>query len=150
MPASDSIASRIRLSSLGSEWMTTERPAASAHRQRCLAGAYVSKQPQAASGVQVLADPLHVAAHDLHLFGRDARDVADRGPVKRHAAVPARHAPGEAARSDPRDLSGAARAVTRRVRGLVDHEAAAVADAQRARVVAAADVDVAFAGAHCA
>ncbi len=102
------------------------------HRERRLAGADVPDDPQAAARVEVALDRAHVGAHELDLVGRGAREVADRGPLEGHAAVAARNPALEAARARRRDPPGAALAVACRVRRLVDEEAAAVADPERA------------------
>src|SRR6185312_14938846 len=108
------------------------------HRERRLAGADVAHDPQPAPRVEVGLDPAHVAAHHLDLVRRAAREIAHRRALEGDAAVAARDAPHEAARAGGGDAPRTALAVGGGVGLLVDDEAAAVTDAERASRLAGA------------
>ena len=99
-----------------------ERRLGDEHRERRLAGADVALDPQAAPGVDVRLDRLHVAAHGANLIRSGPGHVADRRSLEGDAAVALRDPALEARACARRSRSARRRqrAVAGRVRRLVD------------------------------
>src|SRR5689334_2494375 len=102
------------------------------HREARLAGAGLAEQPQAVALVELLVDAPDELAHGTH---DDVVHVADRRAIERDAAVLARDDRAEAPRAPALEPRWSAAARAGDARGLVDHEAAAVAEVEGAGLV---------------
>ena len=121
-----------------------ERGLGDDHRERRLARADVAHQPQALAGVEVRVDVAHVAPDLLDDVGGDARDFRHGRALEGHAAVALGDAPLQPAVRSWRSARRGSRSRTPCCVCLVDEEAAAVAQPERARLVSSSRCDRAW------